>query len=118
MAASQFVNRDVQPLPCHAPLELDWKQAIIASGNHVDRSFWPALEAAGFAEYCLGLIAHMRVALLDDSGGNVVQEICYDVEIGAVAAATSRLCPCSRCPRVLPPFTRRLAGNWDHRVHE
>ena len=44
----------------------------------------------------------MRFALLDHIGRNVVEEICDEVEVGAVAAAVSRLRPCSAAPVLSP----------------
>ena len=102
VAACQLNYRDAQPLLCHAPLKLDWKQTVITARNHAYRNIRPGLKTARVAEYRIGLLALMRFALLDHIGRNVMEKICDEVEIGAVAAAVSRLRPCSCSPGVFP----------------
>ena len=118
VAACQLNYGDAQPLLCHAPLKLDWKQTVITARNHAYRNIRPGLKTARVAEYRIGLLALMRFALLDDIGRNVVEEIGGEIEVDTVPAAVSCLRPCSCSPGVFPPFTGRLARSRDHRVDE
>jgi hypothetical protein len=51
MAAWKLVDADLQPLLCDATLELDRKEPILASRDHLDRDRGPHLESAGLAEH-------------------------------------------------------------------
>src|SRR5918999_5039790 len=118
MAARHLVNAQVQSFFRHAPLELDRKEPIVTSGDHMDRNLWPRREAAGLTEHDVRLGALVPPSFLDDLGRNVVQEVCADVELRAVTAALRRRFPICDRSRVVPPLTRRLAGNGNHGVDE
>jgi hypothetical protein len=51
MAAGQFVNDQPQALLRHATLEVDRKEAIVSSGDYVDRHGRPCREPTGLAKY-------------------------------------------------------------------
>jgi hypothetical protein len=92
-------------------LELDRKEPIVASGDHMGRNLGPGFESARLTEHDVGLRALVRLALLDDVGRDVVQEVRREVEVGAVATLV-----CGRYPRrdrlgVVPPLSSGLAGN-------
>src|SRR5689334_23805192 len=94
MAARQLVDGHVQAFSRDATLEVDRKESIVATRDHVDRNVGPPFEAAPIAEREVGLRALARLALFDDLGWNVVQEVCGEVEGRTVAPAC-----CSRLPR-------------------
>jgi hypothetical protein len=75
MATWNLVDADVQPLLCHATLELDRKEPIVASCDHVHRYWRPRLEPAALCDHDVGLGALLRLALLDDLRRKVVQEV-------------------------------------------
>src|SRR5215831_5134702 len=118
MAPWKLVDDDGQPFLCDATLELDRKEAIVASGDHVDRDRRPRLESAGLAEHDVGLAALQRLALSHDLGWKVVQEVGGEIEVQAVTTAVRRGCPRFLPPGVGPPLFRRLAGHGNHRVDE
>jgi hypothetical protein len=64
MATWKLADGDLEALLCHATLELDRKEAIVASGDHMDRYRRPRLESAGLAEHDIGLGALLRLAFL------------------------------------------------------
>jgi hypothetical protein len=72
MATKDDVNGDVEPLLGDATLELDRKEPIVASGDHVDRNWRPHLESALLTEHNIGLGALVRLASLDDPGRKVM----------------------------------------------
>jgi hypothetical protein len=45
-AAGKLVDRGVEAFPCDATLELDRKETVVASGDHVDRDRAPGLGRA------------------------------------------------------------------------
>src|SRR5262249_34495826 len=55
MAAWKLVEGEMQSLLCHATLELEREEAVVASGDHVDRDRWPRLELARLGEGDVGL---------------------------------------------------------------
>jgi hypothetical protein len=118
VAAGQLVDLGVQSLLRHPTLEVDRKEAIVASGDHVDRNLGPGFESARLTEHDVGLGALVRLALLDDLGRDVVEEVRGEVEVSAVATPVCGRYP--RCDRfgVVPPLSNRLAGNRNHRVDE
>src|SRR5215831_886651 len=118
MAPWKLVDDDGQPLLCDATLELDRKEPIVASGDHVDRDRRPRLESAGLAEHDVGLAALQRLALSHDLGWKIVQEVGGEIEVQAVTTAVRRGCPRFLPPGVGPPLFRRLAGHGNHRVDE
>jgi hypothetical protein len=75
MATRKLVDADVQSFLCDATLELDRKEPIVASGDHMDRDRRPGLESAGLAEHDVGLGALVRFSSFHDVMRNVVQEV-------------------------------------------
>jgi hypothetical protein len=78
----------------------------------------PRLESAGLAKHRVGLRALVRLALLDDLGWKVVQEVRGEIKARAVTAALSRGDPRVLPSGVRPPLPRRLARQGDHAVDE
>jgi hypothetical protein len=116
MASPERVDHEVQAGSGDARLELDRKKPIVAPGDHAYRNFGPSREVTGFAEHDVGLGALVRLALPDDFGRDVVQEVCGKVEFRAVPTA---LCsPSARRNRsgVVPPLTCGLARKRNHGV--
>ena len=66
MATRKLVDVHVQPFARDAPLEVDRKESIVASGDCVDRNVGPRFESTGLAEVDVGLGALLRFTLLDD----------------------------------------------------
>ena len=118
VAARELVDVLVKSFPRDAPLEVDRKEPIIAAGDNMDRILGPRFETAGLAEHNVGLGALVSLALLDDLGRNVVQEVRGEVEVRAIAATLCSLCSRSYRSGVAPPFPSRLAGNRNHGVDE
>jgi putative ABC transport system permease protein len=72
MATWNVVDADVKPFLCDSTLELDRKEPIVASGDHVDRDCRPRLESAGLAEDHVGFGPLPRFSLLHDLWWKVV----------------------------------------------
>jgi hypothetical protein len=85
MVAGKHVDWDVEAFPCDATLELDRKEPVVASGDHVDRDRGPGPESAGLAERDLGLGALLRLASFHDLRRKVVQEVGGEIKACAVA---------------------------------
>src|SRR5262245_17494773 len=111
MPAWKLVDADLQALLCDATLELDRKEPILAPGNDVDRHCGPRLESAGLAEPDIRLGAILPLALLEDLGRNVVQEVRREVEVRAVTTALRRRPSRFLPPGVGPPRARRFGGD-------
>src|SRR5262245_52826705 len=103
MATRQFVDTQVQPFTRDAPLEFDRKEPIVAPSDNADRNLGPCFEAAGFTKSDVGLGALVRLALLDDLGWDVMQEVHGEIKIGAVSAALRSRLPRRDRSRVVPP---------------
>src|SRR5262245_49327283 len=118
MAAWKLVEGEMQSLLRDATLELEREEAVVASGDHVDRDRWPRLEFAGLAEGDVGLGAVPRFSLFHDLAWEVVEEVGGEIEARGVATAVrggdARLLPAG----VGPPLPRRLPGRGDHGVDE
>jgi uncharacterized protein (DUF1697 family) len=118
VATRKLVDLDLEALLCNATLELDRKEAIVASGDHVDRDRGPCLEIAALAEHDVGFGALLPHALFDDLRRNVVEEVRGEIEGRAVSAIACRRYPRFLPSGVRPPLTRPLAGHGDHGVDE
>jgi len=68
VATCQLVHRQVQSFLGDATLEVDRKEPIVASRDHVDRNRGPRIEAAAVAEDNVRLGALVCLAVLDDLG--------------------------------------------------
>ncbi len=109
MAAGQLVDLDLQSLLRDPTLELDRKETIVASGDRVGGNLGPGFESAPLSEHDVGLGALVRLALLDDVGRDVVQEVRREVEVGAVATLVCGRDPRRDRPGVVPPLSSGLA---------
>src|SRR5262249_31917158 len=118
MATRQFVDSYIQPFTHKAPLEFDRKEPIVTPGDHVDWNLWPCFKPAWLTKDDVGFWALMRLALLNNLGRNVMQEVRGEIKMGAVAAAVRSRCSRLDCPRIVPPLACRLAGNRDHRIDQ
>jgi hypothetical protein len=63
MTTRHFVDRLLKPRLRDAPLEVDWKEAIVTSGNHVYWNRGPRLESAGLSEDDIGFRALVGAAV-------------------------------------------------------
>jgi hypothetical protein len=70
VATRQFLDGYLQACLRHPTLEVDRKEPIVASRDHVDRNVGPGFESARLAEHDVGLGALVRLALLDELGRN------------------------------------------------
>jgi hypothetical protein len=114
VAAGQLLDLDLQSLLRDPTLELDRKEPIVASRDHVDGNLGPGFESARLSEHDVGLGALVRLALLDELGRHVVQEVRGEVEVAAVATLVCGRCPrrdrLGCCPTTLQP-SRREPGS-------
>jgi hypothetical protein len=117
MATWKLVDGDLDALPCDATLELDRKEPIVASANHMDGYRGPRLKSAGLAEHDIGLGALLRFSSFHDLRRKVVQEVGGEIKARAVATAVGRgyprfALPPTRCWPTTPPPSRRARGSW------
>jgi hypothetical protein len=118
MATRKFVDGYVQPFTRDPPLEFDRKEPIVAPGDHAYRNLGPCFKVAGLTKDDVSLGALVRLALLDDLGWNVMHEVGGEINIGAVPAAVRSRSPRRDRSRVVPPLSRRLARDRDHRIDQ
>jgi hypothetical protein len=118
MAARQLIDVHVQSLPRDAPLELDWKETIIPTCNHVYGDSGPGLEEAWLAEDDIRLGALVPLTLLDDFARHIMKEVRSEIEGLAVPALARSLNPCGDRSGILPPFPCGLARNGNHCIDQ
>src|SRR5262249_49720615 len=82
MATRQFVDSYIQPFTHKAPLEFDRKEPIVTPGDHVDWNLWPCFKPAWLTKDDVGFWALMRLALLNNLGRNVMQEVRGEIKNG------------------------------------
>jgi hypothetical protein len=102
MAARQLYGGRLQPFACHATLKVDGEESVVTSADHVDGDLGPGVESARLAEDNIRLVTLAGLALLDDLGRDVVQEVGGEVEGWAVATATCSGLSAPRSPRCCP----------------
>src|SRR5262245_59360377 len=109
MAPRQFLDSDIQPFARDPPLEFDRKKPIVAPGDHAGRNLGPCFKTAGLTKNDVGLGTLVRLALLDDLGRDVMQEVCGKVEFRSVATPLCSFSACRNRSGAVPPLACRLA---------
>src|SRR5262245_65125886 len=118
MTSRDLVNTCIQSFPRDAALKVDGEEPIVTAGNYVSRDIGPRLEAARFGEQRFRLVALASLALCDDFGRKVVQEVRGRVEVRRVPAPASGGGPGGGRSRISPPVSGALSRHGNHGVDE